>query len=141
MPNGDYFEAGLKSTNGYLVGTTNQRKAIKFFFGNVVTGDNYFRDGVLLENALYGIDRSKYGITIHLLTLISKIIIDKADRPQIQVGVIKKLPEGINPTSSHSIDQDISPLEMIPRCIKMLKNAERTPCPNHKKEKKIEIND
>lgn len=58
------------------------REAIEFLFGNVVTGDNYFRDGVLLENALYGVDRPKDRITIHLLALISKIIIDKADRAQ-----------------------------------------------------------
>jgi len=130
----------LEAAEGNLAGTTNCRKTIEFFFGNVVTRDNHFRNGVLFEDFLYGIDRSKDWITIHLLTLVSKIIIDKANRFQIQVGIIKKLPEGINPASSHSIDQNISPLEMIPRCIKMLKNAERTPCPNHKKEKKIEIN-
>ena len=81
-----------------MVGATNHRKAIKFFLGNVVTGDNHFRDGILFEDFLYGIDGPKNGITIHLLTLISKIIIDKADRFQIQVGIIKKLIKGINPT-------------------------------------------
>jgi hypothetical protein len=72
-------------------------EAIEFFFGNVVTGDNYFRDGVLLENALYGIDRSKYGITIHLFALVSKIIINETHRAQPQAGVIKKFLQGINP--------------------------------------------
>jgi hypothetical protein len=76
----DFFEAGLEAAEGDLVGTTNQRKAIEFFFWNVVTGDNYFRDGVLLENALYGIDCSKDRISIDLLALMTKIIVYKTNR-------------------------------------------------------------
>ncbi len=107
----------------------------------MVTGDNHFRDGILFEDFLYGIDCPKNGITIHLFALISKIIIDKADGPQIQVGVIKKLIKGINATLPDSIDQDVSPLEMILCGLEMLKDPKRTPCSNYKKEEKIEIND
>jgi hypothetical protein len=75
----DFFEAGLETTEGDLVGTTNHGEAIKFFFRNVVTGDNHFRDGILFEDSFYRINRPEYGITIHLFALISKIIIDKTN--------------------------------------------------------------
>jgi len=84
------------------MGTTNHREAIEFFFGNVVTGDNYFRDGVLFKNFIYGIDCSKDRITIHLFALISKIIIDKTNRAQPQAKVIKKFLQGINTPPSLS---------------------------------------
>ena len=74
------FEAGLEAAEGNLVGAANRWETIDFFLGNVVTGDNHFRDWVLFEDFFYGIDCPKDGITIHLLTLISKVIIDKADR-------------------------------------------------------------
>ena len=137
----DFFEAGLKSTNGYLVGAANRGKAFKFLFGNAVTGDNYFGDGIVFEDFLYGIYCSKDGISIDLLALVSKIIIDKTNGLQIQSGIIEELLKGINATLPDSIDQDVSPLEMILCGLEMLKDAKRTPCSNYKKEKKIEIND
>jgi hypothetical protein len=69
---------------------------INFLFGNVVTGDNHFRDGILFEDFLYGIDRSKHGITVDLLALVSKIIINETHRVQPQAKVIKKFLQGIN---------------------------------------------
>ena len=78
MLSGNGFEAGLKAPEGNLAGETDLRESLKFFFCNVTTGDNHFRDGILLENALYGIERPKDRIAIHLLALISKII-DKTD--------------------------------------------------------------
>ena len=123
------------------MGTTNHGEVIEFIFGNVVTGNNYLGDGILFEDFFYGIDCPEDGITIHLFALISKIIIDKAHRAQPQPRVIKKLLKCINPTLPDSIDQDVSPLEMILCSLEMLKDAKRTSCSNYKKEKKIEIND
>ena len=79
MLSGNGFEAGLEAAEGNLVGETDLRESLKLFFWNVITGDNHFRDGVLLENVLYGIDCPKNRIAIHLLALVSKIVIDKAD--------------------------------------------------------------
>ena len=79
MLNGNGFEAGLEAVEGNLVGGADLRESLKLFFWNMITGHNHFRDGVLLENVLYGIDCSKDGIAIHLLALVSKIIIDKTD--------------------------------------------------------------
>ena len=72
----------METTNGYLVGAANRGKAVKFLFGNAVTGDNHFGDGIVFEDFLYGIYCSKDGISIDLLARISKIIIDKAHRFQ-----------------------------------------------------------
>ena len=58
----------------------NHGEAIEFFFGNMVASNNHFRDGVLFEDFLYGIDRSKDRITNDLFPLVSKIIIDKTNR-------------------------------------------------------------
>ena len=69
----------------------------------MVTGDNYFGDRIVFEDFLYGIDCSKDGIAIHLLALISKVIIDKADRAQPQAGVIKKLFKGIDTTLTNGV--------------------------------------
>ena len=93
MLSGNGFEAGLKAPEGNLVGETDLRESLKFFFCNVITGDNHFRDGILLENVLYGIDCSKDRIAIHLLALVSKIIIDKANWAQSQTGIIRDCSE------------------------------------------------
>ena len=100
MLSGNGFEAGLEVAKGDLAGVTDLRESLKLVFWNVITGDNHFRDGVLLENVLYGIDCSKNRIAIHLLALVSKIIIDKADWLQSQVWIIKKLIQGIHPPPS-----------------------------------------
>ena len=82
MLSGNGFEAGLKASEGNLVGGADLRESLKLFFWNMITGHNHFRDGVLLENVLYGINCPKNRIAIHLLALVSKIIIDKANGVQ-----------------------------------------------------------
>ena len=80
MLSGNGFEAGLKAPEGNLVGETDLREMINLLFRNTLTGHNDLRDGLIFKDLFYGIERPKDRITVDLLALVSKIIIDKANR-------------------------------------------------------------
>ena len=97
MLSGNGFEAGLEAPEGNLVGVTDLREMINLLFRNTLTGHNDLRDGLIFKDLFYGIERPKNRIAIHLLALVSKIVIDKANWLQSQGWIIKKLIQGIPP--------------------------------------------
>ena len=80
MLSGNGFEAGLEAAEGDLAGVTDLRESLKFLLGDVTNGKNHLRNRIFLKDVLQGIERPKDRITVDLLTLVSKIVIDKADR-------------------------------------------------------------
>jgi len=82
MLSGNGFEAGLKAPEGNLVGVTDLRESLKFLLGDVTNRKNHLRNRIFLKDVLQGIDCPKNRIAIHLLALVSKIVIDKANGVQ-----------------------------------------------------------
>ena len=80
MLSGNGFEAGLEAAEGNLAGGTDLRESLKLLLGDVTNRKNHLRNRIFLKDVLQGIERSEDRNTIHLLALVSKIIIDKADR-------------------------------------------------------------
>jgi hypothetical protein len=138
---GDVFEAGLEVAEGDLAGTANHREMIHLLFRNMLTGHNDFRDGFIFKDFLHGIERPKDRITVDLLPLILKVIINESNGFQIQKRVIKKFLKGIYAPLPHPIDQYIPALIMIHGGLKMFKDSEGTPCSNYEKYQEIKIDD
>ena len=70
----------MKAPEGNLVGGADLRESLKFLLGDVTNRKNHLRNRIFLKDVLQGIERPKDRITVDLLTLVSKIVIDKADR-------------------------------------------------------------
>jgi len=129
----------LETAEGDLVGGADLRQLLKLLLREVTDGKNHLCDWIFLKDVFQGIERSEDGIPIHLFSLVSKVIVDETDRTQPQDWIMYEFSQGVGPGLTHPIDQDVSTPVMISRGVQILKNSEGTPCSDHQKEEKIEI--